>query len=260
MTSGAVIGVLAGCGGAGASVFAAMIAGCRAAVPGRPVFLLDCDALGGGLDVLLGCEQKPGVRWAQVRLRGGELDPLALVEALPSWHGVSVLAADRPAQLAADDVSAIVGAAANIGLVVLDVPRWPSDLRERCISHCDRLILVSPAEVRAVTAAAALAVTVDPARTEVVVRGSSRSLPAKHIAGLLGLPLLGELAFDPAVTRPAGLNPTKLRRASRRLAVQAARGLADVNGVDVNGVDVNGVDVNGVDVNGVDPVPAEVAA
>jgi secretion/DNA translocation related CpaE-like protein len=229
MTSGRVIGVLAGCGGAGASVFAAMIAGCSAAESGRSVFLLDCDPLGGGLDVLLGCEQTPGARWRQVRLRGGELDPLALVEALPSWHGVSVLAADQPAHLAVDDVSAIVDAAAKIGLVVLDVPRWPSVLRERCVSQCDRLILISPAEVRAVTAAAAMAVTLDPARTEVLVRGSSRSLPAKHIAGLLGLPLLGELGFDPAVTRPSGLNPAKLRRLSRRLALQAVRGVVELD-------------------------------
>ena len=48
-----VIGVLSGCGGAGASVFAAVLAGARPGGTGT-AFLLDCDPPAGGIDVLLG--------------------------------------------------------------------------------------------------------------------------------------------------------------------------------------------------------------
>jgi len=95
MSAEPVIGVLAGCGGAGASTFAAVLAGCA----GPPAFLLDCDPLGGGIDVLLGCEQLPGPRWGQVRLRGGPLDPQVLLSGLPCWHEVRFLAADSQQQL-----------------------------------------------------------------------------------------------------------------------------------------------------------------
>ena len=88
-----VIGVLAGCGGAGASVFAAVLAG-QAAQRDRHSFLIDCDPAAGGLDVLLGCEQLPGPRWSQVRLAGGALDPAVLVDSLPRWRQVSFLSAD----------------------------------------------------------------------------------------------------------------------------------------------------------------------
>ena len=82
-----VIGVSSGCGGAGASVFAAVLAACA----DPPALLLDADPTGGGLDVLLGCEQLPGPRWPDLRLRGGTLDPAGLLAALPRWGPVAFL-------------------------------------------------------------------------------------------------------------------------------------------------------------------------
>src|SRR5437879_9450609 len=86
MDSGPVIGVLSGCGGAGASVLAAVLAAAA-----ERCMLIDCDHLGGGIDVLLGCERVPGPRWRHVRLRGGELDPSVLLDGLPRWRDVSFL-------------------------------------------------------------------------------------------------------------------------------------------------------------------------
>src|ERR1022692_4562437 len=110
MSDEVVVGVLSGCGGAGASVLAATIAGCAAesAVNSgrhssgasdlprtpRPAFLIDCDRMGGGIDVLLGAEGTAGPRWRQVRLRGGELASQVLVDMLPRWGDVRFLAAD----------------------------------------------------------------------------------------------------------------------------------------------------------------------
>ena len=204
------IGVLAGCGGAGASVFAAVLAACAAAAAGHAC-LIDCDPIGGGIDVLLGCERTAGSRWSQVRLRGGDLDPAVLRNCLPAWQGVSVLAVDDPGTLQPAAVLQIADAAALAGPVVLDVARWPSPVRTAALSCCDLAVLVTPAEVRGVTAAAAIAAGLDPAATAVVVRGASRALSADRIGTVLGLPVLGELPYDPASRHSAGLDPRRLR-------------------------------------------------
>ena len=217
MTAHPRIGVLAGCGGAGASVFAAVLAGSAAARTGQ-AFLIDCDPVGGGIDVLLGCEREAGSRWSQVRLRGGSLDPAVLRDCLPNWQGVSVLAVDDPDTLDPAAVRPIADAAVLAGPVVLDLARWPSPIRAAALGCCELTVLVTPSEVRAVAASAAVAAGLDPARTVLVVRGSAPSLPAERIGSLLGLTALGELPYDPASRRPQGLDARRLRRGTRRIA------------------------------------------
>ena len=214
MSSPPVIGVLSGCGGAGASVFASVLAG----VSAKPSFLIDCDPMGGGIDVLLGCEQIPGPRWRQVRVRGGTLDPAVLVDGLPRWQDVSFLAADSADDLDPDAVVQVIDAACLAGPVVLDLPRWPSRVRVAALARCDRVVLVTVAEVRAVTAAGLIAAALDPVLSVVAVRGMSRSLPASRIGQVLGLPVIGELPFDTASLSPAGLDVRKLRRGTRQCA------------------------------------------
>lgn len=221
MSAEPVIGVLSGCGGAGASTFAAVLAGC--ATP--PAFLLDCDPLGGGIDVLLGCEQLPGPRWGQVRLRGGPLDPQVLLTGLPRWHQVRFLAADSPPTDVA--VDAVIEAASAVAPTVLDLPRTASPVRAAALRRCDLVVLVTPAEVRAVTATAMIAPGLDPSRTALVVRGSSRELRTGHIAELLGLPALAELPYDPAGCHPDGLRLHRLRRRTRQAADVVLRAARD---------------------------------
>jgi len=212
-----VIGVLAGCGGAGASLFAAVLAGCAAERDGH-AFLIDCDPTAGGIDVLLGCEQLPGPRWGQVQLAGGVLDPTVLSDSLPRWQQVSFLAADSAAPLDPTAVDLVLTAAGSLSVAVLDLPRSPSAAARAAMQRCDLIVLVTVAEVRAVTASAMVAAGLDPQRTAVLVRGSSRSLPLRHIGELLGLPVLGELPFSAAGSRPGGLRFDQIRRRTRRLA------------------------------------------
>lgn len=226
MTTQPRIGVLAGCGGAGASVFAAVLAGCAAARTGQ-AFLIDCDPVGGGIDVLLGCERADGSRWSQVRLRGGGLDPAVLRDCLPSWRQVSVLAVDDPQALDPAALGQITDAAALAGPVILDIARWPSPVRAAALSACDLAILITPAEVRAVTAAAAIAADLDPGRTALVIRGPGPWLPAGRIGALLGLAVLGELRHDPASRQPGGLDPRRIRRGTRQLAETVLRRAAE---------------------------------
>ena len=225
--SGSVIGVISGCGGAGGSVLAAVLAGCAAASRTGPVVLLDCDPLGGGIDVLLGRERQPGVRWSDVRTRGGTIDPAALLQLLPQWNGVSYLAADSPAALDPDAVAAVITAAVRAGRVVIDLPRWPSAFRASALRACNSVLLVTPAEVRSVTSSAGVAAALDPARSAVVIRGAARALPVERIGALLGLPVAGRLPFDPALDGSRELQISAMRRATRRMAA----GLLDQDGL-----------------------------
>ena len=68
-----MIGVLAGCGGAGASVLAAVLAGLLAGGPARVSDRLRSARWRHRRVARL--RAAPGPRWGQVRLRGGPLDP-----------------------------------------------------------------------------------------------------------------------------------------------------------------------------------------
>src|SRR5690606_16343574 len=59
---GRVLAVVGGRGGAGASVLATATA-VVSARSGDRTLLVDCDPLGGGLDLVLGAEEVTGLRW-----------------------------------------------------------------------------------------------------------------------------------------------------------------------------------------------------
>jgi len=173
--TGLVLGVLGGCGGAGASCLAVALAlaGARA---GHRVVLVDGDPLGGGLDLALGVEDSSGARWpelldaAPVGLLGG---PARLRE-LPRVAGVLLLSCDRGA--AAQDVAAaslagvLADAAVAADLVVLDLPRAGA-LPAAVLGRCNTLLLVVPTQLRAVAAAARVAGGLGPATdVRIVVR------------------------------------------------------------------------------------------
>ena len=61
-----VVGVVGAGGGAGASTVAAGLAAANAR-RGRQSLLVDADPLGGGIDLLMGCEGVPGLRWPESR-------------------------------------------------------------------------------------------------------------------------------------------------------------------------------------------------
>jgi Mrp family chromosome partitioning ATPase len=201
-----VIGVVGGSGGLGSSTFAAAIASA-----GAPSVLVDLDPVGGGIDVLLDIEGLPGARWSQMQLDGGYLDPVLLRDGLPRWQSVAVLAADAgPASPAA--VAQVVAAAAEIGPVVLDLPRAPS--RVRAAVTCTFTVLLAEAQVRELAAARAVLASLGDGPTGVVLRRGA--VPVDDAAARLGVPLLGVL---PPLDRTG--NP----RAAARLAAGVLDGL-----------------------------------
>ncbi len=76
---GTVVAVIGGRGGAGASLFAVALA--QAA---SDSLLVDVDPWAGGIDLVVGAEATPGVRWPDLALQGRTAEPASAVrDALP---------------------------------------------------------------------------------------------------------------------------------------------------------------------------------
>jgi secretion/DNA translocation related CpaE-like protein len=214
-----VIGVVGGRGGAGASTFAAVLAA-MAGLGGRAV-LVDLDPVAGGLDVLLGVEGVPGARWSGLRLDGGRLDAMALLDGLPPWGRVAVLSADLDPAPAA--VAQVLDVAARAGPVVVDLGRWSTPWRAAALDRCALVVLVCGADVRSVTGARAVRLGLGTAVTGlVVVRAGGAAAPASRVAELVDMPLIGAVpAFPGGAESPLAV--TSLPRAMSRVA----RGVLD---------------------------------
>jgi secretion/DNA translocation related CpaE-like protein len=190
--------VVGGCGGAGASTFAAGL-GVAAAGLGLGALVLDGDPLGGGLDLVLGGEAAPGVRWPDLVGTTGRVSASSLRDALPRVGALAVLSWDR-SDLAAvpSAVMREVLAAARRGhdVVLVDLPRQLDAAAEEALLQADTTYLVVPGEVRAVAAAGRVAarLTAVAPRVELVVRGPGPAgLDGPLVSETLGLPLAGEM-------------------------------------------------------------------
>ncbi|HZG90561.1 MAG TPA: septum site-determining protein Ssd, partial [Pseudonocardia sp.] len=203
---GAVLTVVGGRGGAGASVLAAAVA-VTAVRAGERALLVDCDPLGGGLDLVLGAEDLDGLRWPGIEVGAGRVPARALHAALPAPRvagrgdgRLGVLSCARsehgPSPAA---VHSVIDAGRRAGeIVVCDLPRHPTDAAAAALAATDLTVLVVPADVRSAAAGARVAQVLaehgGPCR--LVVRGPSPGgVDATEIGRALGLPVL-------AVMRP----------------------------------------------------------
>ncbi len=197
-----VVGVVGGRGGAGASVTATAFA-VTAARQDLSVMLVDFDPLGGGIDLVLGAEGTSGLRWPDLADSKGRIGAKALHTGLPDRHGLAVLSCDRgvlPA-IPTEAAGTVLSAARRASdLVVLDLPRWPDPAAEDAIGGCAAVLLVVPAEVRAVAAASRVAagLTAIAADVRVITRGpASSGLSGSDVASALNLPLGAHIAAEP---------------------------------------------------------------
>ncbi|WP_418004531.1 septum site-determining protein Ssd [Mycobacterium sp. PDNC021] len=228
---GAVVAVIGGRGGGGASVFAIALAQ-AAAEPDRECLLVDVDVWGGGIDLALGAECDIGLRWPDLVAAGGRLSFPALRDALPRRRGVVVLSAGRTGvELRPTALAAVVEAGSRAGATVIcDVPRQSSAAAETVLAAADLVVVVAPAELRSCAATRVVAdwVTAVNPNVGLVVRGPAPGgLRAAEMATILGLPLLAamraESNLDGALER-GGLGRSQRRRSP--LAVAARRVLA----------------------------------
>jgi secretion/DNA translocation related CpaE-like protein len=204
----AVLGVIGGCGGAGASTLAVGLASVAARSEVRTL-LVDADPLGGGLDLLVGAEQEGGLRWDDLTEARGRLQPALLSSMLPAVGDLSVLSwgrrsRDLGAVMARPDTVAAVlrSAVREFRLVVVDLSRRFAEEDLTALQLCRSVVVVVPSEVRATAAATGVCARLDQwvADQRLVVRGPAPAgLPAEAVADALGLPLVGRLRSEPAV-------------------------------------------------------------
>ena len=125
------------------------------------MLLVDCDPWGAGLDVLLGIETEPGLRWGDLAAPSGRLQVDALRRALPGVTvgsgRVAVLCHGRRSgsDIGPDVLDVVLDAGRRMGAAtVIDLPRQPGPGRPiGCWSRRISIVLVTPADVRGCWAA-----------------------------------------------------------------------------------------------------------
>jgi secretion/DNA translocation related CpaE-like protein len=218
---GEIVAVIGGRGGAGASLFAAALARVSS-----DALLVDLDPWCGGADLLLGGEATAGVRWPDLALQSGRLNWSAVREALPRLQGVSVLSGTRCSyELDAGAVDAVIDAGRRGAVtVVCDLPRRLTDATQTALVAADLVVVVSPCDVRACAATAALTpvlATINPSLGLVVRGPSPGGLRAAEIAEMTGLPLLASMRAEPQLAEH--LEHGGLRLGRRSALTGAAR-------------------------------------
>ncbi|GAA5129434.1 septum site-determining protein Ssd [Haloechinothrix salitolerans] len=228
---GAVLGVIGGRGGAGASVFAASVAIAHAD-DGGDALLVDCDALSGGIDLVLGAEHTEGLRWPDVTVRAGRVSMSALRDALPEVSGgagrLVVLSCGRSGDGPAPEaVSAVIDAGVRSGYtVVCDLPRHLGSAGWQVVDVADLIAVIVPAEVRATASAHRLVERLRhrSRRVGLVVRGPSPdALPADVVADVVDGEPLAVMRAEPRLARALERGEFRPRRGG-----PLAGGAADV--------------------------------
>lgn len=245
--SGRVLAVLGGCGGAGASVLATATA-LTAARQGDRCLLLDCDPLGGGLDLAVGAEAAAGLRWSGLTVSGGRIAASALHEALPERKigsgALTLLSCDRDGSVTGmtpQSVRAVLDAGRRAGeTVVCDLPRFRDATATAVLGQADLTTLVVPAEVRACAAAARVVAEIRDSAGPVcaVVRGPAPGgLKVADVGRAVGLDVL--TAMRPQAGLRAAVDRSGLcsgRVAARGPLARVARELlAALGGTDPTG-------------------------
>ena len=254
---GPVIAVAAGRGGGGASVFAAALAQSavdrsavaqsavaqsavdRSAVAqsavdrsagtqsaGGGALLVDLDPCGGGIDLLLGTETAPGLRWPELADASGRLSWTAVRDGLPRYRDVSVLSCTRTYhEIEAGAAAAIIGAGRRGGAtVVCDMPRSLTTAALCALEVADLVAIVTSCDVRGAAATSAVAGVIRSVNPNVglVVRGPAPGgLRAVEVADIAAVPLLAAMRPEPMLDRQ--LEQRGMRLAHRSPLATAAR-------------------------------------
>ncbi len=231
---GSVLCVVGARGGAGASLFAAALA-TTAQTAGLRTCAVDLDPLGPGIGLILGADSTDGLHWSDVGRTRGRVPSGALACGLPEINGITVLGWDRATneQPWPGSVGAAIDALRRAAdLVVVDLPRGPSELTAEVISRARVVLLVVPRDLRAVAAAARLTrlPMFDGADVRLVVRGPAPGgLSVDDVQAAVGVPVAVSMAACSAIDRDleAGIAPAangrgQLARASRAILSELA--------------------------------------
>jgi secretion/DNA translocation related CpaE-like protein len=209
---GAVVGVLGGSGGAGATTLACALG--QVAAARGPTLVVDLDPLGPGCDRVLALDDMPGVRWDSLRTASGRLSGRSLREAVPRRDRLGVLGwgastSELDARAVRESLSA---AQRGHDTVVLDVPR-SGELVTEVVSRCALVAMVVVPSVTGVAPATRrLGVVPDPGRVGLVVRG--HGIDPHRLQGVVGAPVLATMGDQRGLAEALdlGLGPVRSRR------------------------------------------------
>jgi secretion/DNA translocation related CpaE-like protein len=247
----AVVAVTGGCGGAGATTFAAALAVAAAAQPRSdapgsgppPVTLVDADPLGPGIERVVGLDDLDGARWGQLHESAGRLSSRALRVSLPQRDGLAVLGwgPGGRTSLEPEVVREVVSAARRgSALVVVDLPRHHAPAVEELIHRCDHLVVVTQTSLLAVASAAQVVGGLLPLvpQAHLVTRGPAAGLDPDEVAAAFRIPLAAAMGDQRrlAESLELGLGPLHSRRGP--LARAARETLARVRTPDLPGTGV----------------------
>lgn len=229
--TGRVIAVTAGRGGGGASVFAAALAHSAG-----DALLVDLDGCGGGMDLLLGAESVPGLRWPDLSLQAGRLNWPAVRDVLPRRNGIAVLSATRTyCDIDAGAAVAVIDAGRRGGTVVIcDVPRQLNSTGVAVLESADLVVIVTSCDVRGISATSALVGvvrTVNP-NLGLVLRGPAPGgLGAAEVIDVVAAPLLAVMRPEPLLAQRLEQGGLRLRfRSPLAVAARAVLGVLDQRG------------------------------
>ncbi|MGB5937052.1 MAG: septum site-determining protein Ssd, partial [Ornithinimicrobium sp.] len=199
-----VIGVIGATGGVGVSAMASALA-VRSAARGHSTVLIDGDSYGGGLDIMLGLDLSPGLRWPDLSAAQGELDGAAILSALPALPGCHVLSWGRSPGSAGENGPGVCAAvSAEVDVSVLDLPSLRGSHAHAWSAMCDHIVVLCGSGVRPLASAAVVLEaleradpTPDAPRILGVLRQSHRnSMDIDTASALLGIPLVATIEFD----------------------------------------------------------------
>lgn len=235
--SGTVVAIVGAVGGAGASTLAAVTALRAATGPCRNnTLLIDGAPYGGGLDLLLGIEKRPGLRWPDVVVEDGRIPAAALHNALPGADaGLAVLSCGRDSagpigELGSAAMHAVIEAGRGAGdFVVCDVSSERGTHADQMIDAADLVVLVVPAQLRAVAAARTAAAYIGRRNPNqgLIIRGPAPgNIRGNEVAEVLDLPLLAAVRAEPRLSAQVERGGLTLRRGPLRDASDAILAVA----------------------------------
>lgn len=239
MKTARIIAVVGGSGGVGASVLACAIA-VRAAKAGLRPVCLDGDRFGGGLDVTLGVEAEPGVRWPDLAAARGRIDGPELMRRLPSVEGVRVLSFDRARDVLLSPESVhqvLVALSLAADVVVVDLSRPDHEIFAALAPSVDAMVLLAGSGIGDLAGASAISAHLARVCSDVwlCLRTSGKgSHFADTVAAALDLPLLAVVREEPSLAAdllhgiPAGCSAKgALASAADTVLAQCAGARAD---------------------------------
>ncbi|MEV0582901.1 septum site-determining protein Ssd [Nonomuraea sp. NPDC050310] len=200
--NGAVLCVVGGSGGAGATVLAGCLA-LHASSQKLSTLLIDADPMGGGIDSLLGKEDAKGSRWGDLVAREGRVSATALREALPSFGDLSILSFCRggPQLIPPEAMRSVLEAGRRgFDLVVVDLPRHLDAAAIEALTRATITYAVVSANVRGILAASQVIGEVQQHTADLALVARPGAINDEIVSASLDVPLAATFPDQPKLT------------------------------------------------------------